>query len=126
LTETCFPRKHKIFLGRGNASSGLSGWCRAPADQAKGNETYGFFPLWNPHSSLPEKKAFTASRWSAARASVGGRWNKFPLDRRGVLIEDAEKSQNKTAHMDFVASRLPSGFEGAEKIVAARDDIALL
>jgi hypothetical protein len=34
----------------------VQSWCSKSASQlrAKGNETYGFFPLWNPHSSLED------------------------------------------------------------------------
>src|SRR5690242_15681510 len=50
--------------------------CHRPCcpEEPKGNETYGFFPLWNPHSSLhaaPSSPAGTGSR-QAARRNRGG------------------------------------------------------
>src|SRR4051794_41648680 len=54
LDRGLLPAKTQTFLRRGNGSSvcadaGGGGHYRK---QPKGNETYGFFPLWNPHSSL--------------------------------------------------------------------------
>ena len=45
LDRGLLPAKTQIFLGRGNGSLVMGGWYNADPDQAKGNETYGFFPL---------------------------------------------------------------------------------
>jgi hypothetical protein len=43
---------------------------RREEDEAKGNETYGFFPLSNPHSSL-SKPAVNGKYLGAAKSGVG-------------------------------------------------------
>ena len=51
---------------------------------SKGNETYGFFPLWKPHSSLGVRLPLVGSEPS----SVSAERKTFPLTEGGVLIEE--------------------------------------
>lgn len=54
----------------------------------KGNATYGFFPLWNPHSSLPTPLAHSSPAGTQSEAS-------------SVLTDDLENKET-------TASRLPA------------------
>ena len=86
LDSSTVPAKTQNLSERGEWELGLG--CRRQhcgVPRQKGKETYGFFPLWNPHSSLGYPRG-------------------SPLDRGGVLIEDAEKNTKSK----------PEGAEGAE------------
>ena len=111
LTEPPSPREAQNLLGRGNGSSGLSGWRRTDCEpNPKGTKPTVSFPLetYSSLSGRSRKKAESEPMHPSGRVHtprVGRKWrrkvqgqflNTFSLTEGGVLIEERRESAENT------------------------------